>query len=206
MRFAALALLLVSGASASDNCSPFHVHIASGADSSTSMTVSFSTTSLSCASTVAWGSSSSSVKTVATNGDGCSTYSTTSKTYGSYTSDCIHHVTISGLLPSTKYYYTPSAGTDIFSFTTAPAAGTGFPINFAVLGDLGQTSNSLSTIQHIQSGESLVLRVSFSAVYSNTAAVAMLTHTCPSLPPTPYNITPRHDAPRPVCFCHPSRW
>ena len=151
---AALALLGASGASAS-SCAPFHVHIASGVEASSSMTVSFSTTSVSCASTVGWGTSSSSVTTIATNSDGCKTYSTTSSSYGSYTSDCLHHVTIAGLQPSTKYYYAPSTGTDIFSFTTAPAVGTGFPINFAVLGDLGQTSDSLSTIQHIQTDPSV---------------------------------------------------
>jgi hypothetical protein len=49
-------------------------------------------------------------------------------------------VMLTDLEPSTTYYYQMDQS-EIFSFVTAPDVGTGYPSVFAVVGDLGQTSN-----------------------------------------------------------------
>ncbi|KAK9122764.1 hypothetical protein Sjap_012366 [Stephania japonica] len=68
--------------------------------------------------------------------------------YVLYKSGEIHEVVIGPLLPNTTYHYT--CGADIthedFQFKTPPAQ---FPIKFAVVGDLGQTEWTNSTLQHI---------------------------------------------------------
>ena len=38
---------------------------------------------------------------------------------------------------------------DIFSFTTPPAVGDDRPMRYGVIGDLGQTSHSRNTVQHL---------------------------------------------------------
>ncbi|KAF5473837.1 hypothetical protein F2P56_005792 [Juglans regia] len=64
-----------------------------------------------------------------------------------YKSGEIHDVVIGPLKPNTLYYYRcgPASGRD-FTFKTPPAQ---FPIKFAVVGDLGQTEWTDSTLQHI---------------------------------------------------------
>ncbi|KAJ7950452.1 Purple acid phosphatase [Quillaja saponaria] len=72
-----------------------------------------------------------------------------------YTSGIIHHVRLTGLNPSTVYYYQcgdPSvqAMSDIFSFRTMPVSGPwSYPDRVAVVGDLGLTYNTTATISHI---------------------------------------------------------
>ncbi|KAB2607772.1 purple acid phosphatase 20 [Pyrus ussuriensis x Pyrus communis] len=72
-----------------------------------------------------------------------------SYTYGIiYTYGDIHDVVIGPLKPNMQYYYRcgSSHSDPEFSFKTPPAA---FPITFAVLGDIGQTEWTSSTLQHI---------------------------------------------------------
>ncbi|XP_068660156.1 probable purple acid phosphatase 20 [Aristolochia californica] len=72
----------------------------------------------------------------------------TSYRYLLYKSGQIHDVLIGPLEPSTVYYYQcGSDSTREFSFKTPP---TQFPITFAIVGDLGQTGWTNSTLQHIQ--------------------------------------------------------
>ncbi|KAL8168161.1 hypothetical protein V2J09_009660 [Rumex salicifolius] len=66
--------------------------------------------------------------------------------YFLYTSDKIHHVTIGPLDPSTTYYYRCSQAGPEYSFRTPPSS---LPINFVVVGDLGQTRWTKSTLEHI---------------------------------------------------------
>ncbi|KAL3699279.1 hypothetical protein R1sor_017301 [Riccia sorocarpa] len=77
-----------------------------------------------------------------------------------YTSGFIHHSTISGLEFNTKYYYTLGAGQSPreFWFVTPPESELDTPYTFGVIGDLGQTFDSLSTLQHYMnsSGQSLL--------------------------------------------------
>lgn len=72
-----------------------------------------------------------------------------------YTSGIIHHVRLTGLDPNTLYYYRcgdPSipSMSDIYSFKTMPVSGPrSYPSRVAVVGDLGLTYNSTSTINHL---------------------------------------------------------
>lgn len=64
-----------------------------------------------------------------------------------YTSGQIHNIVIGPLEPDTVYFYRfPSGPSQEFSFKTPPVK---FPIKFAVVGDLGQTDWTNSTLQHI---------------------------------------------------------
>uniref|UniRef100_A0A2N9H7F9 Purple acid phosphatase n=1 Tax=Fagus sylvatica TaxID=28930 RepID=A0A2N9H7F9_FAGSY len=74
--------------------------------------------------------------------------STSSYKYMLYKSGEIHDVVIGPLTPNTLYYYRcGSNSAREFSFKTPPAQ---LPIEFAVVGDLGQTDWTNSTLQHIQ--------------------------------------------------------
>ncbi|GMH09935.1 hypothetical protein Nepgr_011776 [Nepenthes gracilis] len=66
--------------------------------------------------------------------------------YFSYRSGEIHHVKIGPLEPSTTYYYKCSGAEPEFSFRTPPA---NLPIEFVVVGDLGQTDWTASTLEHV---------------------------------------------------------
>ncbi|KAK1666447.1 hypothetical protein QYE76_054606 [Lolium multiflorum] len=67
--------------------------------------------------------------------------------YGIYQSGAIHHVTIGPLKPGETYYYRCGKAGDEFSLRTPPA---NLPIEFAVVGDLGQTDWTRSTLSHIR--------------------------------------------------------
>ncbi|KAJ9169762.1 hypothetical protein P3X46_017917 [Hevea brasiliensis] len=72
-----------------------------------------------------------------------------------YTSGIIHHVRLAGLKPDTKYYYRcgdPSieALSGIYSFKTMPVSGpSSYPSRIAVMGDLGLTFNTTTTISNV---------------------------------------------------------
>ncbi|CAN0846968.1 Purple acid phosphatase 22 [Linum grandiflorum] len=61
-----------------------------------------------------------------------------------YTSGSIHHVRIGPLEPNTTYYYRCGGHGPEFSFKTPPST---FPLEIAVVGDLGQTDWTKSTLQ-----------------------------------------------------------
>ncbi|WCJ43520.1 Purple acid phosphatase [Euphorbia peplus] len=72
-------------------------------------------------------------------------------TYYDYTSGYLHHATIHKLEYNTKYIYQlGNHKTSIrrFSFVTPPQVGPDVPITFGIIGDLGQTSDSNSTLSH----------------------------------------------------------
>ncbi|GFP97075.1 probable purple acid phosphatase 20 [Phtheirospermum japonicum] len=72
-----------------------------------------------------------------------------------YRSGEIHDVVIGPLSPNTLYYYRcGSTSSPQFSFKTPPSL---FPINFAVLGDPGQSEWTKSTLDHIAKSEYDVL-------------------------------------------------
>ncbi|KAI3969249.1 hypothetical protein MKW92_047998 [Papaver armeniacum] len=83
-----------------------------------------------------------------------------------YTSGIIHHVRLSGLNASTQYYYQcgdPSipALSPVLSFKTISISSpTSYPDRIAIVGDLGLTYNTSSTIDHlISNNPDLVLLV-----------------------------------------------
>ncbi|KAL3514699.1 hypothetical protein ACH5RR_027416 [Cinchona calisaya] len=72
--------------------------------------------------------------------------------YYNYTSGFIHHCTIKGLEYDTKYYYEVGIGntTRQFWFITPPKVGPDVPYTFGLIGDLGQTYDSNTTVTHYQ--------------------------------------------------------
>ncbi|ERN19635.1 purple acid phosphatase 18 isoform X1 [Amborella trichopoda] len=74
----------------------------------------------------------------------------TSYSYMFYSSGEIHHVVIGPLEPSSYYYYQCGGEGPEFSFKTPPSQ---LPITFAVVGDLGQTGWTSSTLDHIDKCE-----------------------------------------------------
>ncbi|KAJ1378928.1 Purple acid phosphatase-like, N-terminal [Sesbania bispinosa] len=86
----------------------------------------------------------------------------TNYTFYKYKSGYIHHCLIEGLEYKTKYYYRIGSGDSSreFWFETPPKVEPDAPYKFGIIGDLGQTFNSLSTLEHyIQSGAQTVLFV-----------------------------------------------
>jgi hypothetical protein len=102
----------------------------------------------------------------------------TEKGHLNYTSGIIHHVLLTGLLPSTRYYYicgdtTLSAISEEHQFMTPPSPGpTNYLPRIAVVGDLGLTYNSSTTIDHlVQNDPSMILMVgdmSYATNYNTT--------------------------------------
>lgn len=86
----------------------------------------------------------------------------TNYTFYNYMSGFIHHCLIDGLEYNTKYYYKIGSGAIAreFSFWTPPIIHPDAPYKFGIIGDLGQTYNSLSTLNHyLQSKGQTVLFV-----------------------------------------------
>ncbi|KAG6431551.1 hypothetical protein SASPL_109630 [Salvia splendens] len=71
-------------------------------------------------------------------------------TFYNYTSGYIHHCLLDDLQYDTKYYYEVEAGNSSrgFWFRTPPPIDLDAPYRFGIIGDLGQTYNSLSTLEH----------------------------------------------------------
>ncbi|KAF7818777.1 putative purple acid phosphatase 20 [Senna tora] len=78
------------------------------------------------------------------------TGTTTSYRFLLFKSGQIHDVVIGPLKPNTIYYYRLGDSSQQYNFKTPPSQ---FPIKFAVVGDLGQTNWTNSTLQHIAQSE-----------------------------------------------------
>ncbi|KAK9947495.1 hypothetical protein M0R45_003118 [Rubus argutus] len=79
----------------------------------------------------------------------------TNYTFYEYKSGYIHHCHVDGLEHDTKYYYKIGSGDSSreFWFITPPKINPDASYKFGIIGDLGQTFNSLSTLEHyMQSG------------------------------------------------------
>ncbi|XP_042478055.1 probable purple acid phosphatase 20 [Macadamia integrifolia] len=130
-----------------DRSSPQQVHISLvGSDK---MRISWITEDFGTPSTVQYGTSSG-MNTWVANG------TTNSYKYLVYESGEIHEVIIGPLKPDTSYYYRCGLNNvdREFTFKTPPAQ---FPIKFAVVGDLGQTEWTQSTLDHISGSKYDVL-------------------------------------------------
>lgn len=125
------------------------IHIATGGDSST-MIISWITDSKDAASVVRYSTDRLGEEKDVVAVEGTSS----SYTFRGYTSNQIHKVTLQGLKANTQYWYSVSGFDDEerLNFMTLPAPGEGKEdsIVYGVVGDLGQTIYSLSTIRHME--------------------------------------------------------
>ncbi|KAK6779405.1 hypothetical protein RDI58_021589 [Solanum bulbocastanum] len=85
--------------------------------------------------------------------------------YFFYNSGKIHHITIGPLGPNTTYYYRCGGNGPEFSFKTPPST---FPIEFSIVGDLGQTEWTASTLEHIGAKDYDVLLLPGDLSYADT--------------------------------------
>ncbi|GLJ56119.1 hypothetical protein SUGI_1204660 [Cryptomeria japonica] len=74
----------------------------------------------------------------------------TSYSYFLYKSGKIHHTVIGPLAANTVYYYRCGGIGAEYNFKTPPS---NFPISFAIVGDLGQTKWTKSTLEHVRKTE-----------------------------------------------------
>ena len=90
-----------------------------------------------------------------------SSYSFDYPSYGVYTSGVLHHVYLTNVLTAgTTYYYkvgdfAAAATSGIENFKTVPKVGDSNPFVFAVIGDLGTTIDSLTTLEHVLENQDL---------------------------------------------------
>ncbi|XP_031263950.1 purple acid phosphatase 15-like [Pistacia vera] len=90
-----------------------------------------------------------------------------------YTSGIIHHVRLRGLKPNTLYYYQcgdPSipAMSDIYYFRTMPDSNhRSYPSRIAIVGDLGLTYNTTSTVSHMISNHPDLILLVGDVSYAN---------------------------------------
>uniref|UniRef100_A0A7N1A129 Purple acid phosphatase n=1 Tax=Kalanchoe fedtschenkoi TaxID=63787 RepID=A0A7N1A129_KALFE len=78
--------------------------------------------------------------------DASATGENTSYTFLIYKSGTIHNVRIGPLHPKTTYYYRCGGQSQEFSLVTPPST---YPIEFAIVGDLGQTGWTKSTLSQL---------------------------------------------------------
>ncbi|XP_054781021.1 purple acid phosphatase 15-like [Prosopis cineraria] len=120
-----------------------------------------------------------------------------------YTSGIIHHVRLAGLEPSTIYYYqcgdsSLKAMSDIYHFKTMPASSPqSYPDRIAVVGDLGLTYNTTTTISHMINNKPDLFLLIGDVTYANlylTNGTGSDCYTC-SFPESPIHETyqPRWD-------------
>ncbi|XP_078441004.1 purple acid phosphatase 15 [Wolffia australiana] len=120
-----------------------------------------------------------------------------------YTSGIIHHVRLTGLKAGTKYYYQcgdPSipAMSRVLAFKTMPVSNSvSYPSRIAIVGDLGLTYNSTSTVDHMRENRPDLILLLGDISYANlylTNGTGSDCYSC-SFPETPIHETyqPRWD-------------
>jgi hypothetical protein len=153
-----IAILQVAFAGQYDGWEVTQVHMAQG-KSPESMTISWVTKSA-AKTQIFYGTSADNLSMKA---EGYSTsYSFNYPQYGVYQSGVIHHVPISNLTASTQYFYqvgdfSANVTSGTLTFKTMPEVGNLNPVFFGVIGDLGQTTDSESTINHVLNNNNLGL-------------------------------------------------
>ncbi|KAF4355355.1 hypothetical protein F8388_026625 [Cannabis sativa] len=121
-----------------------------------------------------------------------------------YTSGIIHHVKLEGLEPGTKYFYKcgdssiPALSEEHMFETLPKPSPNAYPNRIAVVGDLGLTSNTTTTIDHlVQNNPSMILMVgdlSYANQYRTTGGKGAPCFSC-AFPDAPIRETyqPRWD-------------
>ncbi|XP_031489291.1 purple acid phosphatase 2-like [Nymphaea colorata] len=124
---------------------PQQVHITQGDRDGRAVMVSWVTASEPGSSTVLYGTAEHKRKFKA---EGRVTY----YKFYNYTSGFIHHCTLRHLQYDTEYYYEIGLGHSRrqFSFKTPPKVGPDVPYAFGLIGDLGQTFDSNTTLTHYE--------------------------------------------------------
>ncbi|ONK64684.1 uncharacterized protein A4U43_C07F28800 [Asparagus officinalis] len=124
---------------------PQQVHITQGSLNGGAMTISWVTQDERGSSKVLYGTSEHNLEFSAEG-------RVTNYTYYNYTSGFIHHCTLRRLKHNVKYYY--EVGIDHsprrFWFITPPQVGPDVPYTFGLIGDLGQSYDSNSTLTHYE--------------------------------------------------------
>ena len=109
------------------------------------MVIGWITANTAATSTVEYGTTSGEYDSTA---EGTST----TYTYGSYESGLIHHVTLSGLLPKTKYFYrvgdAATGYSDEANFTSGNV-GPHYPYVIGAFADIGESANAEATVAHL---------------------------------------------------------
>lgn len=90
-----------------------------------------------------------------------------SYSYLLYESGIMNHVVVGPLQDSTTYYYKCDGAGNEYKFKTPPPVGPDVPIKFALVGDLGQTGWTKSTIAHIGDSNYDVLLLSGDLSYAD---------------------------------------
>lgn len=122
------------------------------------MRISWVTDDRSAPSVVHYGTSRSNYTSSATG-------SHTTYRYFLYKSGAIHHATIGPLSPGTVYYYRCGDAGDEFTLRTPPSS---LPIELVVIGDLGQTEWTASTLSHIAAADHDMLLLPGDLSYADT--------------------------------------
>ena len=69
-----------------------------------------------------------------------------------YTSGQIHHATLTGLKPSTVYYYKVAGAAAEYNFTSSPGVGAFYPYKIGFFADIGESLNADDTVLHMLAG------------------------------------------------------
>lgn len=132
---------------------PQQVHITQGDYDGKAVIISWVTPDEPGSNTVKYGTSENSY-------DFSAEGTVTNYTFYKYKSGYIHHCLVDGLEYDSKYYYKIGEGDSsrVFWFQTPPEIDPDASYTFGIIGDLGQTYNSLSTLEHyMKSGGQSVL-------------------------------------------------
>jgi hypothetical protein len=115
-----------------------------------------------------------------------------------YTSGQIHHATLTGLKPSTVYYYKVAGAAAEYNFTSSPGVGAFYPYKIGFFADIGESLNADDTVLHMLAGSrSIDSYVLNGDIVRLTRARAHAARACCAATATLTNLTPNPRAPRP---------
>jgi predicted phosphodiesterase len=142
------------------NCDVSQIHISQGHTPS-SMTISWITKD-DCYSHVAYGNNKQVLDKYMYGKSTSYNFTYILNNPQTYYSGYIHHVLIDDLQPNTLYFYkcgdfVNGIKSQLTNFTTLPKVGDHKQISFGVIGDLGQTKDSFSTVNHLLNDRSIKL-------------------------------------------------